>query len=141
MALSIMRLCLAAILHSTSGSAHSLPVLEARGPGSKGSGVSGSDALVLDDYSAEGGDGIQLTRTNIIIISVVSAISFVLTIGSIFLCWWARLRRKGMAARTSLSGDTQYSPNSSNPGTSNAGAIPPFTQRKNDAFYLDFYIF
>lgn len=120
MVLPIIPFCLAALFHATSGCAHSLPALEARGKGFKASGASGSDSLELDDYSAEGEavdeDGIQMSRTNIIIISVVSGISFILIIGSIFLCVWVRRRRKRKAARTSFSEDTQHVPNGSPAG-------------------------
>lgn len=113
---SIIPLCLVPITNAIPGRAYSLPHIEARAGGSKFSGASGSDALILDDYSAEDedvdGDGIQMTRKNIIIISVISGVSFILVIGSIFLFCWLRRSRKRKAARTSFSEDTQYVANS-----------------------------
>ncbi|KAK2757643.1 hypothetical protein FQN54_004612 [Arachnomyces sp. PD_36] len=112
MALSSLPLFLAAIIHTTSVYSH--PLAEKRAGGSKIPGASGSDALVLDDYSAENEDanhGIQMTQTNIIIISVVSGVSFILIVGSIFLFCWLRRSRKRKAARTSFSEETQYTAN------------------------------
>lgn len=115
---SVIPLCVIALLNATSGQAHSLPVLEARAKGSKSNGASASNALDLDDYSAgrKGShkNGMRLSKINIIIICVISVISLILIVASIFLCLWVRRRRKRKTktARDSFSEDTQYIPDS-----------------------------